>query len=164
MRRSGASSTPRAALARWARPSGLRSRASRFSSAARAANGKPSPILTRRWPGSKNLSARQRRPKTSRADVGVPNLGERDFMIASILILLAQTEPTPVVIAHGKIQAPRQPQVAVGSNGNAHLTFGDGNRIYYARSSEAPPLKFGEPVLVAEAPNLALGMRRGPRV
>jgi hypothetical protein len=85
-------------------------------------------------------------------------------MIATVLILLAQTEPAPVVIAHGKIQAPRQPQVAVSANGNVHLTFGDGDRIYYARSNEASPLKFGEPVLVAETPNLALGMRRGPRV
>jgi len=86
-------------------------------------------------------------------------------MIATITFLTAVFgDALPVVKAGGEFRHPRQPQLAVSSDGVVHLTFGDGNRIYYAQSKSASELQFGKPVKVAETPNLALGMRRGPRV
>lgn len=85
------------------------------------------------------------------------------FLAISLLAAALNGSP-PIVSASGKYQAPRQPQLFVSSEGVVHLTFGDGNRIYYASSKTSSPLKFSDPVKVAETPNLALGMRRGPRV
>src|SRR5687767_14916451 len=86
-------------------------------------------------------------------------------MIVTIAFLTSVFgDALPVVTAGGEYLNPRQPQLAVGADGVVHLTFGNGNRVYYARSRSASPLQFTRPVKVAETPNLALGMRRGPRV
>jgi len=87
----------------------------------------------------------------------------RPMIILSILFL-AQSELPPVVASGEQIKSPKQPQIAVDAKGRVHVAFGDGNRIFYLHSESVAPLRFAVPVLVAETPNLALGMRRGPRV
>jgi BNR repeat-like domain len=57
----------------------------------------------------------------------------------------------------------RQPQVAVAPSGRIHVTFGVGNAIYCATSTDAAK-SFDPPVKVAEHGVLALGKRRGPRI
>src|SRR5262245_53922008 len=60
-------------------------------------------------------------------------------------------------------QAPRQPQLAVESNGTIDLVFGTGDSVRYCRSQDHG-VTFTNPVEVATIPNMSLGMRRGPRI
>jgi hypothetical protein len=56
----------------------------------------------------------------------------------------------------------KQPQMAVQGSTIA-MTYGIGNRVYFVRSTDAGKT-FSKPVKVAEAPFVALGMHRGPRI
>jgi len=85
-------------------------------------------------------------------------------MICCFAVSLAFAAPPTVVADGADFKSPKQPQLCVSSDGVIHLTFGDGNGVYYARSESVTPLKFSEAVKVADAPNLSLGMRRGPRI
>lgn len=59
----------------------------------------------------------------------------------------------------------KEPQVAVGAQGRVVVTFGAGDAVYCAASSDSGKT-FAPPVLVASSPtgHLSLGMRRGPRI
>jgi hypothetical protein len=59
--------------------------------------------------------------------------------------------------------AARQPQVAVGPTGNAFVTFGMGDAVYFAATIDGDRA-FCRPVKVSDVGKLALGKRRGPRV
>lgn len=82
--------------------------------------------------------------------------------VALFLGLLFQPPRPPVadtlVIAEG-----RQPQAAVGGDGMIWLTYAQGRTIW-ARPSNDGGKTFADPVTVAEAPAMDLGMRRGPRI
>jgi hypothetical protein len=70
----------------------------------------------------------------------------------------------PIVIASGKgLHAPKQPQAAIGRDGDVHLVHGIGNAVFYSRS-ENGGAKFTEPQPAFQVPNMSLGMRRGPRI
>lgn len=68
----------------------------------------------------------------------------------------------PFTIVQGEaLNLPKQPQAFASADGNVHLTFGVGSRIFYCNNTQG---SFGPPVDIAEVPNLSLGMRRGPRI
>jgi hypothetical protein len=84
------------------------------------------------------------------------------LLLTTVAALLGDVQT--VAAGNARWKAPRQPQIAIAANGVVHMVFGNGSAVYYVRSESAAPLSFGEPVQVADVPNLALGMRRGPRV
>ena len=57
----------------------------------------------------------------------------------------------------------KQPQLAVGPEENVFITFGRENAIFFMKSVNGGD-SFGQPRKVAELKQLALGMRRGPRI
>lgn len=57
----------------------------------------------------------------------------------------------------------KQPQVAVGENGNVYVAFGKDDDIYASVSADGGRT-FRDPVRVGRVDKLALGMRRGPRI
>ncbi len=70
----------------------------------------------------------------------------------------------PIVVSSGKgAQAPKQPQIAMGTEEVVHVVFGIGDGVQYARSSNAGET-FGKPIQAFRVSNLSLGMRRGPRI
>lgn len=56
---------------------------------------------------------------------------------------------------------PKQPQAWVSDDNVAHLVFGVGEQVYYARTEQG---RFTSPQPAFRIPNMSLGMRRGPRV
>lgn len=89
-------------------------------------------------------------------------------VLCSILVLisarvgLAQDRPVGVPVS-GELHGARQPQVAVASNGNVFVTFGQKDDIYCAASTDQGTL-FSKPVKVGTPGVLSLGKRRGPRI
>jgi hypothetical protein len=75
---------------------------------------------------------------------------------------LARADSGPVMIAE-KIVDARQPQAAVSPAGDICITFGSKNTIYCVVSRDGGK-NYGAPVKVGDAGQLALGMRRGPRI
>lgn len=70
----------------------------------------------------------------------------------------------PVIIASGKgANAPKQPQAAVGTDGSVHLVYGIGDAVQYCQSTDGGST-FGKAMQAFRVPNMALGMRRGPRI
>ena len=70
----------------------------------------------------------------------------------------------PIIIASGQGGLiPKQPQAAVGTSGNVHLVYGVGDAIFHCRSTDNGT-SFENPKEAFRVSNLALGMRRGPRV
>jgi hypothetical protein len=70
----------------------------------------------------------------------------------------------PQLIASGRgASSPKQPQIAVGVNGDVHVVFGIGDGVQYCRSSAGID-QFDAPRQVFKVPNMSLGMRRGPRI
>jgi hypothetical protein len=65
--------------------------------------------------------------------------------------------------APGTLAGAKEPQAAVDETGRAYVTFGAGNAVYCAVSGDGGKT-FAAPVKVAEAGELSLGMRRGPRI
>jgi hypothetical protein len=59
--------------------------------------------------------------------------------------------------------AARQPQLAIDATGGVHLVFGAESSLFYCRSTDGAK-SFSQPVEVAHAKALSLGMRRGPRI
>ena len=74
-----------------------------------------------------------------------------------------QLSSAPVEIISPELHGAIQPQVAVSPEGHVHVTFGKGTIIYHVSSTDGGRT-FSKPVEVAGLPQLALGMRRGPRV
>ena len=79
-------------------------------------------------------------------------------MIFELAIATLLISSPPATIAAEGFQTPRQPQLCVTADEIIHLTFGDSGRVYYTRSGNISPLTFGKPVMVADVPNLSLGM------
>ncbi len=68
-----------------------------------------------------------------------------------------------ILIATGDTNGPKQPQAAVSSDGIIHLAFGSGEDVSYCHSNDGGT-SFSKPTVAFRVPNLALGMRRGPRI
>lgn len=84
------------------------------------------------------------------------------------LAVIALAEPVshthePIVIAsgHGSL-FPNQPQAAIGDSGRIHVVFGIADTVQYAGSTNGNT--FEKSRLAFQVPNMALGMRRGPRI
>ncbi len=82
------------------------------------------------------------------------------------LVVIASTgfanEPITVAIGQGK-RAPQQPQAAVGPNGTVHLVYGVEETVFHCQSTDRGT-SFDKPREAFRVSNLALGMRRGPRI
>ncbi|MGF7079078.1 hypothetical protein [Mucilaginibacter sp. UYCu711] len=57
----------------------------------------------------------------------------------------------------------QQPQVSVDNKGTIRVVFGSGDQIFCATSTDHG-VSFGKPVLVANVPDMHLGMSRGPQL
>ena len=57
----------------------------------------------------------------------------------------------------------KEPQVAVSDSGNVYVAFGVKDALYLCASHDAGA-SYEPPVKIDDAPNLMLGMRRGPRI
>ncbi len=77
------------------------------------------------------------------------------------LFSLASAEPIKVLPS--EFRGGSQPQVAVTPKGDIDIAFGKDQTIYCARSVDGGK-SYGAPVKVAALKELALGMRRGPRI
>ena len=70
----------------------------------------------------------------------------------------------PVVVATGEGgQSPKQPQVAVATDGTVHLIYGSGDAVFHCKSTDAGAT-FTKPQEAFRTANMSLGMRRGPRI
>ena len=70
----------------------------------------------------------------------------------------------PVVIASGHgAHAPKQPQAAIGDDGSVHFVYGIGDVVQYCQSLDGGST-FAKSRQAFRVPNMALGMRRGPRI
>ncbi len=69
----------------------------------------------------------------------------------------------PTVIASSEVALPKQPQASISSDGAIHVVFGVGEDVVYCHSTDNG-YTFSEPRVAFQIPNLALGMRRGPRI
>lgn len=78
------------------------------------------------------------------------------------VLTTATLAAAPVELVPPDLRGAIQPQIAVESAGWIHVTFGQGNAVYYTGSADGR--KFSAPVKVGELDKLALGMRRGPRI
>lgn len=94
----------------------------------------------------------------------------RSCIIKSVaLTLLSVTASSadahePRLLATGsEASSPRQPQLAVGMDGNVHVVFGVGDAVQYCQSSDAGNT-FESAKHAFRVPNMSLGMRRGPRI
>jgi len=67
------------------------------------------------------------------------------------------------VIDAQTINDARQPQAAIGDDRTIYVAFGAAKAIYCCKSTDGAK-SFGKPVKVGEVKELALGMRRGPRI
>lgn len=83
--------------------------------------------------------------------------------MTTMVLLAGVLMQSPVVSANANFRAPRQPNIAIDADGVTHLVFGDGRRMFHAKA-DGWAMQFDKPRLVADVPNLSLGMRRGPRV
>lgn len=83
------------------------------------------------------------------------------FSIASCVATLADDS---VEIARGKKpNAPQQPQLAIDNRGTIHVVFGQEGAIHYSRSEDGGKT-FQPSTSIASPLQIALGMRRGPRI
>ena len=90
------------------------------------------------------------------------------YCLTSAILLVAGVRMShaeePIVIAsgHGE-RTPKQPQAAIGPDGNVHVVFGVGNTVQYVGSADGGST-FRKVAKAFEVPNMSLGMRRGPRI
>ncbi len=81
-----------------------------------------------------------------------------------LFVLLMTILPSPATAGEGnKIGDGLQPQVAVDPAGNVFVVYGQDKNIFCSASVDGGK-SFGAPELVANAPGMMLGMRRGPRI
>ncbi len=78
------------------------------------------------------------------------------FLLVSIALSIAAYSQTQ--IAEGE-----QPQVTKDGSGIIRLVYGNGDQIFYARSSDNGKT-FNQPVLVGQVKEMHLGMTRGPQL
>ncbi len=70
----------------------------------------------------------------------------------------------PIELARGDANnQPQQPQIAIDSRGSIHVVYGIGPLVQYRRSDDGGK-RFSEPIDLAFAHAMSLGMRRGPRL
>ncbi len=86
-------------------------------------------------------------------------------VLASLLAFVFSTVclAVPVEIVSPEISGARQPQVAVAPGGRIHVAFGKDDTIFHVASDDGGRT-FTAPTKIATLPELALGMRRGPRI
>ena len=86
--------------------------------------------------------------------------------VAGVLLCLVAVPAAAgeaLVVARGRgAQEPRQPQAAVDEEGTIHVAWGSGDRVFH-RAARADA-SFGDESVLALAPVMSLGMRRGPRI
>jgi len=87
-------------------------------------------------------------------------------MVTLAVIVLAEPvshahEPIVIASGHGSL-SPNQPQAAIGDSGRIHVVFGIADTVQYAGSTNGNT--FDKSRLAFQVPNMALGMRRGPRI
>jgi len=68
-----------------------------------------------------------------------------------------------MVVGPKQIPNVKEPQAAVDDEGNIFVVYGSGENIYCSKSDDKGHT-FADPIKVATASKLMLGMRRGPRV
>jgi hypothetical protein len=76
---------------------------------------------------------------------------------------IAAARETVRVVREGALPEARQPQIAVDASGRVYVAFGSAGAIYCAVSDDQG-VTFPTIVKVADAVNLSLGARRGPRI
>lgn len=82
--------------------------------------------------------------------------------MVGLICLLATQRPEAISITPAGLDY-KEPQVAIEDDGHVYVAYGLGNAIYVSISKDRGA-KFSQPILVAEAGKLSLGMRRGPRI
>jgi hypothetical protein len=83
-------------------------------------------------------------------------------LLASYLLGWCALEAAAVDVVPLDVTGAVQPQVTMGDDGRIHLTFGQGQAIFYTASADGTT--FSSPIQVGRLEKLALGMRRGPRI
>lgn len=85
-------------------------------------------------------------------------------IVAFLLVVPATLAFDAIELARGKTpEGPQQPQLAVGSDGSIHVTYGVGSSILYSRLSADGHIAM-KPVVVDSSLVYAIGRRRGPRI
>ena len=87
-------------------------------------------------------------------------LGTASLPLCSEELRREQKTQSAVVTANTEA---REPQAAVSEQGKIFIAYGQGNTLFCAASSDGGK-SYGSVVRVGAAGNLALGMRRGPRI
>ena len=115
---------------------------------------------TQTEPATTDAATKSAQHDAEAVDHEINDLGKSDVAAA-----MAQLSPgDPVVIATGRgAHAPKQPQAAVGDDGSVHLVYGIGDAVQYTQSLDGGST-FGKAMQAFRVPNMALGMRRGPRI
>lgn len=85
------------------------------------------------------------------------------LVLFSCCSLTARAASPVRVTADPGIANPRQPQAAVDEQGAIYIAFGAGEAVYCAVSSDGGK-NYKKPVKIGDVNQLALGMRRGPRI
>ena len=83
------------------------------------------------------------------------------FASACVSVSIA-TEPIRIAEGQGAL-APKQPQACIGPEGNVHLVYGVGSAVHYCQSKNSG-VTFEPTKMAFQVDNMALGMRRGPRI
>ena len=84
------------------------------------------------------------------------------FLFGCALASVTAAEPVVVEDA-SKTKNAQQPQLVIDGEGVVHLAYGAGHDVFYARSEDIGRT-FSKPIKMGTVQNLALGMRRGPRI
>ncbi len=87
----------------------------------------------------------------------------KSFVFATLLVIATSiAAEEPFTIFEGKEGlVPKQPQACVDSSGMVHVAFGVADQVYYCRIDRQI---CSVPEIAFRVPNMALGMRRGPRI
>jgi hypothetical protein len=82
------------------------------------------------------------------------------FAAAALSSFSVKENPPPVI----KVSSfGKQPTMTADAANNLHVTFGQGNEIFYAFSSNGG-ISFSTPAKIGEQPKLSLGTTRGPQI
>jgi hypothetical protein len=89
-------------------------------------------------------------------------LSRLSIFSAGLFAVCLPAPAAPVDLLPSALRGAVQPQLAVSPDGRVHVVFGKENTIYHCSAPDGR--HFSPPVKVGELPELALKMRRGPRV
>src|SRR5688572_22079344 len=79
-------------------------------------------------------------------------------IMSALLFFAFATVEAQTVIGPGE-----QPQITVDSKGLVRIVYGNNGKIFYATSTDKGE-SFSKPGLIAEVPEMHLGMTRGPQL